>query len=245
MVHRVFISFACFGILAAAGGSVLVACDNGGTGGSSGGTTASGKGGSATTASGSPTTSSGGTTNAIMCANNYCSIGMGGYPYSYADGDGPMKTATGMSHATLAMDMLCISGTVMQLPANPTQTDYSNDWGCGIGINLNQSMGMGDAGGGTPMGATLTGNGITVSTNGVPMCTSARVVIDHGGKDYCAALTDGKEIPWATFNQTCWTTGGTALTGAPTDSTHLEVQFVTTKANDCPFMNFCLTNVSL
>jgi hypothetical protein len=242
----VFIGFACFGISAAAAGATLVACDNGGsTGGSGSGSphtsTSNGPG-----STGSSMTTSGGTP--ITCTNNYCMIGgsPGGYGFVYADGL-PPKTPTGTSTAMLATDMtLCMSGHVMSLPASPSPADYMNDWGLGIGVNLNQMMGMGDGGGGTPMGFALTGTGITVTTSGVPMCTSARVVIDHGGMDYCATLTDGKEIPWSQFNQTCWMpTAAGALAGAPMDATQLKVQFVTSKAGPCDFTKFCLDDIKL
>jgi hypothetical protein len=248
MVHRVFIGFACFAISAAAASATLVACDGGGnnTGGSGSGnpstSTSSGKPGTST----STGTSSGGM--GIKCPANYCMVGMGGYGFSYADGD-PPATPTGSSHATLAMGELCLTmGHVMTLPAMPTAADYMNDWGLGIGVNLNQTMGTGDAGGGTPGKFALTGAGVTVSTSGVPMCVgaNARVVVDHNGMDYCAPFTEGTMIPWSMFNTTCWSPAtGTALMGAPMDATQLKVQFVASKAPACDFMNFCLTAISL
>jgi hypothetical protein len=165
---------------------------------------------------------------------------MGGYAFGYSDSDPP--AGKGTSTATLAADgSLCISGQVMALPANPTPADYSNDWGCGIGVNLDQAMGMMTAK--NPF--TLTGTGVTVNVNGVPSCTIARVVIDQNGATpaYCAPLTPGVEIPWSKFNTACWDGSGTALTGPPS-SQALKVQFVTSMTA-CPFTNFCLTQVSL
>jgi hypothetical protein len=163
----------------------------------------------------------------------------GGYAFVYADGLPP--TVTGSSTATLAKNALCMSGHVMQLPEFPTQSDYANDWGLGIGVYLNEAMGTM-----APMSYALTGTGITVSTNGVPMCTSARVIVDHGGQDYCAPLTDGQAIPWATFSTTCWSPSvGTALSGAPSDVTAVKVQFLTSVNGPCNFTNFCITDLEL
>jgi hypothetical protein len=90
----------------------------------------------------------------------------------------------------------------------------------------------------------LTGFGITVSTNGVPACTMARVIIDNDGTDYCAPLLqDGVEIPWASFNTMCWApASGVALSGPPS-ATALKVLFLTSKNYLCAFTNFCLTKI--
>jgi hypothetical protein len=93
--------------------------------------------------------------------------------------------------------------------------------------------------------AKLSGAGVTVSTNGVPSCTTARVIIDEGGgTTYCALLTEGKMIPWTQFNTECWSGAGKPLSAAPTAEA-IEVQFVTTKAQACPFTNFCITGITL
>jgi hypothetical protein len=166
-------------------------------------------------------------------------FGMGGYAFSYADGDGPNATPTGMSHATLAPSEPCISGSVMALPPTPTPADLANDWGCGIGFNLNQAEGAGT----TAMPYAFSGTGVTVTTTGVPPCTVARVVVDLAGTDYCAAFTEGTAIPWTTFNTACWDNSGTALTGPPT-SQSIKVQFLTSAAGACPYTNFCVTGIT-
>jgi hypothetical protein len=234
----------------ATGGSSTTTQPSMGSGSEHGGSPTSGPVGSTgtnpfnTTSSGTGTmASSSGIGFEVQCPANYCMVGgsPGGYGFVYADGL-PPKTPTGTSTATLQPDELCMDGHVMQLPPQPTAADYANDWGLGIGVYLNQPMGMM----GQKMPYALTGTGITVRTNGVPSCTSARVVIDHGGQDYCAALTDGIEIPWGTFNTTCWAPSiGIALTGAPTDATALKVQFVTHLNEACDFTKFCLTGISL
>jgi hypothetical protein len=147
----------------------------------------------------------------------------------------------GTSTATLGMTGVCITGNVMQLPPNPTAMDYTNDWGCGVGFNIDQAMGANP-----PANAVvLPGAGITVSTSAVPACTTARVILDNGGADYCATLTPGVMIPWSSFNTACWAPAtGTAMTGAPT-SAKVRVQFVTSTTAACPYTNFCITSVQL
>jgi hypothetical protein len=147
-----------------------------------------------------------------------------------------------MSTATLHDGTLCIDGEVEVLPSTTaTGNFYAQMWGCGLGVNLHQAMG--------PMTPALpymlTGTGITVSTNGVPCCTQARVLLDNGGVEYCAELTDGQEIPWAMFSTACWLpTQGMPLT-APPASPSVRVRFVPTKAHACPFTNFCITAIHL
>jgi hypothetical protein len=174
----------------------------------------------------------------LSCPTNYCPLGNGGYEFVYADGDPPSKTPTGASHATLVNGELCMSGYVMALPINPTQTDFQNDWGCGIGVNLDQAMGTSVI---NPF--SLTGSGVIVWTTGVPPCTTARVVLTVGGVDYCAPLTDGVPIPWASFNTKCWDDTGTPLWGPPS-STDIKVQFVAS-TTACAFSSFCVTNILL
>jgi hypothetical protein len=173
-------------------------------------------------------------------------IGMGGYAFGYSDSENMMPQLPGTSTATLAADFsLCISGNVMALPAMPTPADYSNDWGCGIGVNLNQAMAtmMGQM---TPkMPYTLTGTGVTVTVSNLPSCTTARVVLDQNGATpaYCAPLTSGVEIPWSAFNTACWDGSGTSLSGPPS-SQAIKVQFVT-GMTACTFTDFCITDISL
>jgi hypothetical protein len=181
---------------------------------------------------------------ALVCASNYCMFGMGGYAFGYSDSTNmvPPHAMMGTSMATLATDgSLCMSGNVMALPPTPTMQQYSDFWGCGIGVNLNQMMGMN-----TPKNTyTLTGTGVTVNVSGLPTCTQARVVLDQMGAtpEYCAPLTPGVEIPWASFNTACWNGTGMALTGPPT-SQAIKVQFVTS-STPCTFTNFCLTQIKI
>jgi hypothetical protein len=167
----------------------------------------------------------------------YCNLGMGGYAFAYADSQNKPPQTMGTSTATLGTTGACISGSVGVVAA----MNYADDWGCGIGINLNQMMGAM-----TPVNAyTLTGTGVTVSTSPVPSCTTARVILDSNGTTtYCAPLTPGVEIPWSSFNTTCWNNMGTFLSGPPT-SQAIKVQFVTNTTAACPYTNFCINSVTL
>jgi len=179
----------------------------------------------------------------MTCAMNYCStVGMGGYDFAYSDSQNKAPMMPGTSMATLASDgSLCISGTVGQIGMVGGMPDYTDDWGCGIGVNLSQTMGMN-----TPtMAYQLSGTGVTVSTSEVPSCTTARVEIDDNGTAYCAALTSGVEIPWSAFNTECWMpASGQALSAAPA-SIALKVQFVASASQACPFTDFCIDSISL
>jgi hypothetical protein len=230
--------FACLGI-AAAVTLAFVGCDNG-TGGTGGSPNYSGCECCDTGCfSGPSTTSARNRGTPIVCGSNYCRVAMGGYAFSFADGDPPLATPTGMSHAMLVPGQLCITGHVMAFPPNGTPTDFANDWGAGIGVNLNQRMGFG-----TPrMAFTPTGKGVTVNTNGVPMCAGALLVVDNDGTDYCTLFyDDGTEIPWTRFSTPCLSTIGTHLLGPP-NATALKIQFVPTKEGACDFENFCFTRI--
>jgi hypothetical protein len=173
----------------------------------------------------------------LSCTAQYCNVGAGGYAFAYSDSQNVAPEKPGPSTATLVSGSeLCISGTVGQV----LNMDYTDDWGCGIGVNLNQAMGTN-----TPVnGYTLTGAGVTVTTSAVPACTTARVILEQGGVAYCAPLNSGTQIPWGTFNAACWNNSGAFLTGAPTSGA-LKIQFVSTTTGSCPFTDFCITHIAL
>jgi hypothetical protein len=274
MVHRAQIKFVCLGTVAAAALG-FAGCDSGaanGTGGagasgttntatSSGTTSPAGTTSSGTTNPAGTSTSSGATTAAsssgstaggIQCGTgNYCppttGAGDGGYAFAYADSMNPAPQAEGTSTATLASDnTLCISGQVGLVSMLNGMPDYTDDWGCGLGVNLNQAMAT-TATSPPVMPYTFTGTGITVQTNGIPSCTTARVVVSNGTTDYCATLTDTTgEIPWSDFNTECYNpSAGTALSGPPT-SDAIKVQLVTSGSmtGPCTFTNFCITSLT-
>ena len=179
------------------------------------------------------------TAAAISCPMGYCnSVGLGGQALAYSGDAQPLSSCA--STATLHADALCIDGTVTPLLPMLMVSLYDTCWGCGIGVNLDQAPGATSP----AMAYTLQGTGVTVTTSGVPCCTSARVILDEGGVDYCAALTDGMEIPWATFNTECWyPPSGVALAAPPTSHT-VRVELVPSESA-CPFSNFCITSIHL
>jgi hypothetical protein len=178
------------------------------------------------------------------CPMGYCSFGMGGYAFAEADSQQIPPSNWAMSTATLHGDgQLCIDGDVEMLPSTTeTGNFWSQMWGCGLGVNLNQGMGMTSP----ALPYAFTGTGITVSTNGLPCCAEyARVLVEDNGTEYCAALTDGVEIPWAMFNTACWAPQlGMPLMGPPT-SPSVRVRLTPTHAQACPFSNFCITSIHL
>jgi hypothetical protein len=233
---------ATLGLAAAACANTVVTSQGDAT--TSGATTSSStSASSSSSSSGAPSCTMGGTGSPFaVCPMGYCSIGMGGYAFTDADSQQAQAPASATSTATWHQnDMLCIDGEVEQLPPYPTM-DSSKNWGCGLGVNLDQALGPM-----TPaLPYTFSGTGITVSTNGVPCCVhNSRVLVEDNGMEYCAALTDGVEIPWAMFNTACWAPNtGMALTGPPT-SPSIRVRLTPSNAPACPFTNFCITAIQL
>jgi hypothetical protein len=205
-----------------------------------------GTGGSTSTASTGTTSGTGG--RPLLCPAEYCPFGDGGYAFAIADsdaafpfGNGSGPSSWGKSRATLATDgTLCTSGEVMALTPNPGLPPDA-EWGTILGVDLNQAMGAS-----TPANPyTPSGTGITFDVNFVPSCTQARVLLDMGAGAplSCAELTPGVEIPWATFNTSCWNGMGLALSGPPS-SRWIGIWFVPGEAA-CPFTDFCITGLSL
>jgi hypothetical protein len=261
-----YLSLSAFALVAVA----LAGCDNGsvgpgGTGASATTTTGTGK---STTTSGSPTstttsgttTSGGGSTTSASTGTSSGAAGLplemggylkidstaGGYAFAYSDSTNPPPQPEGTSTATLATDSFCISGSVGLVGTMGGTMDFTDDWGCGIGVNLDQAMAT------TPTmppidALQLTGTSITVSTSGVPTCTTARINLDDNGTAYCAALTDGQPVDYTDFNTECWApTMGTPMAGAPS-SKALKIQFVTSGSSTtpCAFTDFCITGITL
>ena len=191
---------------------------------SSGSTSSSGTGG--TTSSSSSTSSSTGTTtsssssstsnssssspssgstcsptadaNALSCPNGLCSIGNGGYDFTYAD-PGPNTSIC------IAKNTVCVVGTL--------SVQSAADYGAGLGINLGPAV----DGGTQPAPVQLTGTGITVKLSNIP-AGGARLQVTVAGTSYCAAITTNPAtIPWASFNTKCYDAvpDGVALSAAP------------------------------
>jgi hypothetical protein len=88
-----------------------------------------------------------------------------------------------------------------------------------------------------------TGSGISYTLSNLPS-QGARIIIDSGGTDYCAALASASgTAKWSDFNTTCWQpTPSGALSGAPTTATHVNVQVNAATAPAA--FDFCVTALS-
>ncbi len=98
-------------------------------------------------------------------------------------------------------DSFCMSGTIPPLPNPAYQSDYDANWGIQIGVN-----------GSEPPGATLAKDytSVAITVTGKPssgLRAELHVKGEPAGQTYCANLTSGTAIPFASFNQKCWDVG--------------------------------------
>jgi hypothetical protein len=135
---------------------------------------------------------------------------------------------------------LCISGSVPALPASPTSTDYSNNWGVSVGLNA-----IDPAGGG--LGQTFTS--VTITVTGSPTAGLRAIVHLKGTADsttYCAALTSGTAIPLMSFVTDCYNTApaGTKITTA--DITNIDKISVQVSATQTAIAvsSLCITSIA-
>jgi len=141
---------------------------------------------------------------------------------------------------------LCISGNVGALPAAPTQTDYSDNWGVEVGVDANTDTTI-------PIGQSF--STISVALSGTPM-TGLRVDIGTttslSTAPYCAVWTAGP-IPLTSFNTECW--NGTSCASSTdgkcvqlqasdvTNITQVMIQVPSTSAA-IPVTNLCMTGIT-
>lgn len=210
--------------------------NSGGSGGSnSGGTSSSGGSvSSGGTSSAGGTVSSGGTTTTstgsgntgttVTFANGKAAGAMTGYGYVAL---GKLDTITdptcGTAKAAIteaascatttnwnATDKLCMTGSIPALPAAPTSTDYSDNWGAQVALNAADPAGGG-------LGQSF--SSVTITMTGSPT-SGLRAVVHKKGEaastSYCAALTPGTAIPFTSFVTDCYNTApsGTKITAA-------------------------------
>jgi hypothetical protein len=97
--------------------------------------------------------------------------------------------------------------------------------------------------GGTAFTWNATGTGITVDYTATGISGDVRVIIQSGGKDYCAKVTtSGTSLPWNQFSVACWDGGGEAF-AAGGAITAIALQANST-ASLQTFTNFCLDGVT-
>lgn len=131
---------------------------------------------------------------------------------------------------------LCVSGTIPALPANPTSTDYSDNWGMQLGANASDPIGA--------LGKSY--STITLNFTGSPQ-TGLRATVhrtgDPIGTTYCSLVTSGTAMALTSFNTSCWNNSGTSLTTADLpkiDKVGLEV--VSTQS-EITVSKLCLTSI--
>jgi hypothetical protein len=215
----------------AAGGSAGVMGGAGrSAGGAGGGVTGGSSGAGGSTAGGPATggaagtmTGGAGTGTGVSCDATFA-VGMDGFVrmpgamgacysgYAFAGGDATSMVVFpgGGTDFTKAMGMLNISGTV----GEAVDPDYLGN--VYFGFNVNQKVGATTKGTVAPAGTSL-----TVTCTGC--ATPAMRVQLVGAKQWCAPLTSGTAIPYASFKTECWGTAGTAYAKEPIESIQISI----------------------
>jgi len=231
------------------GGNKATGGTQGGTGGvtGAGGSGSSSTGGSATVGSGNTVTFSSGQAQGAMTGYGWIAMGTMGDTATDPTCSGTTISATaacndptGVKTTTWnSTSALCITGNIEALPATPTQTDYSSNWGLEVGVNAGSDATQ-------TLGKTF--SSINVAVSGSPT-SSLRVDIGiKGGDDnkpYCASWTQGA-INLTTFNTECWGPTATAVYLTATDVpniTKVMIQ-VPSSAMATPVTNLCMTGIT-
>jgi len=135
---------------------------------------------------------------------------------------------------------VCVSGTVPVLPAAPTDADYTANWGLSVGVDSTAPAGNG-------LGQSFTS--VTITVTGTPT-TNLRAVVhiksDAQTKTYCAALTSGTAIPFASFATDCYNATPTGLlaTSSVTNIDHISVQVSSNSTAAITVNNLCITAIT-
>lgn len=201
-----------------------------GTGGSftssSGGAQGFGSGGSSSPGTGGSIITGGGTGGApvtggaLTVVDGYAkSATWMGYAYTFV---GPMtgSKATVTPASFMAMTTLCAMGTIAADPAYASVA--------GVGWNINQAVGttatpppiLPTASSGAGLSINVTATGLTLAAG---TSSQLRAQVKTAAGDFCAPIgaSGSSNIPWASFNKTCWDTtlptamvfaGGTPIT---------------------------------
>lgn len=245
----------------ASGGSS--SSSSGGTSSSNGGTTtssSSGSSGGAVSAGGSSTASSsgGGTTGTgsgptgttVTIANGKgvgAMVGYGWVSLGSADtltdpkcGTAAITSAAACTTTTTwsTTNSLCISGSIPALPASPTSSDYSTNWGVSIGLNATD-----------PAGGTLAQafSSVAITVTGTPtsgLRAQVHVKGDPDGTSYCYNYASGA-MPLAKFAQDCYNTTPTLLIAASAIGNIDKVMIqVSSAATAITVTNLCITGIT-
>ena len=136
---------------------------------------------------------------------------------------------------------LCITGSVPALPAAPTSTDYTNNWGVSVGVNSTDSTPSGG------LGQSL--SSVTITVSGSPT-SGLRALVhrkgDPAATSYCATLTSGTAMPLTSFSTTCYTPAspGTAITATDVPNIDLIGVQVSSGTAAITVSNLCITGIT-
>ena len=149
----------------------------------------------------------------------------------------PCLTSTTWSSTTA----LCITGSVPALPAAPTSTDYSNNWGVSVGVNATDTTPSGGLG--------QSFSSVTITVSGSPSSGLRAMVHRKGDADatsYCATLTSGTAMPLTSFSTTCYTPAspGTAITATDVPNIDLIGVQVSSGTAAITVSNLCITGIT-
>jgi hypothetical protein len=133
---------------------------------------------------------------------------------------------------------LCITGSIPALPASPTSSDYSTNWGVSVGVNSDT------AGGG--LGQSF--SSITIAISGTPSSGLRAMVHRKGDSDstsYCLAYASGA-MTLTSFSTTCYDTAkpGTALTAADVPNIDKVSLQVSSGSAAITVSNLCITGIT-
>ncbi|MGA9657387.1 MAG: hypothetical protein WBP56_10200 [Polyangia bacterium] len=136
---------------------------------------------------------------------------------------------------------LCISGSVPALPAAPTSTDYSNNWGVSVGVNATDTTPSGGLG--------QSFSSVTITVSGSPSSGLRAMVHRKGDADatsYCATLTSGTAMPLTSFSTTCYTPAspGTAITATDVPNIDKISVQVSSGSAAIPVSSLCITGIT-
>jgi hypothetical protein len=121
----------------------------------------------------------------------------------------PCMDVTNWNSATA----LCVSGYIPALPAVPTATDYSNNWGIQIGVNSTPAFGIISR-----VYSTISASISGLSTPGFRL--ELHRLGDPDSTTYCyEGVTSGMQVPLIGFNTACWdSTGSSGIKFAAADA---------------------------
>lgn len=171
--------------------------------------------------------------------------GLQGAFYTYGDGaaGGPPKSCSALVNPPCSDKGICLSGTTF------ADKDYTNGWGCGIGLSLNETGGTASvkqayAGPATCFNYTLTGSsgGNEVRVSFTQSANTAGQVSPYLS---LKPFTNGASGTICTKDVACPTpTAGSAPCNNPTPSTPYDLQFQVVGGNNAGSYNMCLTSLT-